>query len=84
MATDPNEIVPTSRKVIQQKLLTALTSGEDLAACLFSEQDLLCLIDALERVLKSKDVGSKSVSFRKRQLELSKSLQQLRKAAFGG
>ncbi len=44
--SEPYKIEPTSRKVIEHKLLTAL-EDPNVAACLFSKQDLEDLIHGL-------------------------------------
>lgn len=74
---DPNKIEYAKREVIQGKLLTAL-ENDDVVVCVFTEEDLDDLIDALYRT-KFDTKRSTNQS----QDDLLESLRQLRREAFG-
>lgn len=74
--TPPNEVVGTSREVIESKLLTAL-EDEGTVAVLFTAEDLKVMILSLEQFAKS---ASQNDAQRSRSLSLG--MAQLYQEAF--
>ena len=84
MKNQPNEVVRTSRRVIEHKLLESLEDGNTVAI-LCSEQDLDDLIAGLcgyHDAEKTNDTLNWAKQI-ERQTDLARSLTQLRKEAFG-
>lgn len=75
--SDPNKIEYAKREVIHGKLLAAL-EDDNVVACVFTEEDLDDLIEALYRA-KFDTKRSTTQS----QDDLLESLRQLRREAFG-
>lgn len=75
MSTEPCKIIPTTRRVIEGKLLEALEDGSGHVAALLTKEDL----DALIYGLEAKEYNAKLEA---QITSLLTGLQQLRKEAF--